>query len=409
MNKDIRVMQIIKTTEGASWALHQVKFLVRCGIDVHVILNNNTGKFYNKWKESGATIYTLESILNPLHPFKTLKSILSLRRLIKEVNPDIIHSHFFINTIHMRMASFRLKPTRIFQVPGPLHLEHAIFKYIDLFSARKNDRWIASSKHIKSLYIKSGINEERVDLSYYGNDYSQFNSSDSDHLKRDHHLRNKYGFKDSDIVIGNVCYIYPPKKFLGQKVGLKNHEVMIKAIEIARQQEPRIKGLFIGGQWGDSTSYEQLLRRSIPVDERENIVITGKIPPSEAAKGWQNLDYAIHLPLSESCGGVIEPLLAQRPVISCKTGGIPEIIIEGYTGFITSRDNPQEVASKILEVIKNKKNAIEYTLNGKNLVLDMFNIERTAKEILEIYKKIMSIQNSYEEYSSKKYLKRVNP
>lgn len=405
MSKPLRVLQIVKTTDGASWALNQVKCLISNGIEVHIVLNSESGKFYKDWRNSGATIHILDCKLSPVSPLKTLKSIYSLRKIIKKVSPAIIHSHFFINTIQMRLATFGLNLERVFQVPGPLHLEHIIFRYLDLLTARKNDQWIASSKHIKNLYLRNGVDERRVHLSYYGNDYSNFNKVDK--AKEDDTIRTKYNFTKDDIIIGNVCYIYPPKRFIGQKVGLKNHEVMIKAIEIARRTNPRIKGLFIGGEWGNSTAYEDSLRESIPISEKENIIITGKIPPNEAAKGWMNIDYTIHLPLSESCGGVIEPLLSLRPVITCQTGGIPEIIFDKETGYLTSRDNPQDVANKILEVISDEDNANKYTLKGKKLVLDMFDIRRTAKEIVEIYKKIINLDNSYEEYSSKEYLDRM--
>lgn len=50
----MRVLHLIKTTEGARWAVEQVTELVKLGVDVHAALPDLEGRLAAKWKESGA-------------------------------------------------------------------------------------------------------------------------------------------------------------------------------------------------------------------------------------------------------------------------------------------------------------------------------------------------------------------
>ena len=66
---------------------------------------------------------------------------------MREINPDLIHSHFVTTTLMLRLAlGRRHKIPRIFQVPGPLHLEHWHTRTLEIASAGKKDFWIGSSQ-----------------------------------------------------------------------------------------------------------------------------------------------------------------------------------------------------------------------------------------------------------------------
>lgn len=401
MTNQLNILHVVKTTDGAKWALEQVKVLIELGHNVSIILNKAEGKFYDAWLKSGAQVY-IEDLDFPIrNPFTFFKRVKKARSIIKKVSPDIIHSHFFGTTIILRKALKKSPIPLIFQVPGPLHLEHFFFRKWEILSARKQDYWIASSKYIKNLYLKNGISENKIFLSYYGSDYKSFFS------KKDHSLREKYNIEDQDIAIGSVSYIYPPKKYLGQRTGLKNHEMMIFAIKKAINLNAKIKGLLIGGQWGEKSDYErklQLLCKRLS----SHIFITGKVPPDQAQYAWNNLDIALHIPKSENCGGVIEPLLCELPVICSPTGGLPEVIIDQKTGFIVNSQSSQEISKKIIEVAGNKAQAKEVAKRGKKLVEVMFDVTRTAKEVEQIYFIILHIRKEkLTEFSSEDFLNKA--
>jgi len=402
MNRKMKILQIVKTVDGAQWALEQVKVLIKLGHDVHVVLNSDKGNFIQQWKESGAQIY-FENLDFPIkNPLILGKRIRAAKDLIQMIAPDIIHSHFFGPTIVLRRALKDSPIPLVFQIPGPLHLENIIFRTWELLSSGKNDYWIASSKYIRSLYRKNHVDMDKVFLSYYGSDYSKFTPH------KEYAFREKYKISKSDFAVGNVSYIYAPKYHLFQFKGLKNHEVIIDSIAKLHKSFSGIKGLLVGGQWGGKTAYENKLRNMAKQAASDAIVLTGKVQPWEAHTAWNNLDLAIHLPNSENCGGVLEPLLCGVPVVCSLTGGLPEVIIDGVTGYIVKHKTVDVINSTILKVYQNYDEAIKTSERGRILVKHMFDVQRTAKEVEQIYYHILDKSHQAPKiFDASEYLKQV--
>lgn len=56
---------------------------------------------------------------------------------------------------------------------------------------------------------------------------------------------------------------------------------------------------------------------------------------------------------------VFESFAAGIPVVAFPSGGIPEIVKDGVTGFLTSENTPASLANRILAVMKEPAGAIE--------------------------------------------------
>jgi len=242
----MRVLQLVKTSHGARWAVEQVRELCKMGVDVHVALPDLAGGFSNAWVESGAKIHIVDTEFPARTPMRLPSVIKAFRNLVEQVQPDIIHSHFFSTTLTMRMALRNdTRIPRLFQVPGPLHMENVLFRNWELLSSNAQDYWIPSSRYIHNLYSKAGISEDRLFISYYGN----YQSEDYEAARKE--MRNLFGISHEQLVVGSISYMYPPKYFLGQFKGLKRHEALIDAFSHLGHMRNDVTGLLIGGQWGN--------------------------------------------------------------------------------------------------------------------------------------------------------------
>lgn len=383
----MRVLHAVKTVDGGRWAVDQVRELVAMGIEVHVVLPALSGHFMQDWRESGAVLHQLLVDLPVGSPWRLPALLKQVRYLVHQVKPDIIHSHFFGTTVVFRLALGRHHPVpRFFQVPGPLHLEHALFRRWELNSAGPNDLWIASSRYIASLYVKHGVAEDRVFLSYYGNKKSPAkNRVDESGGGK---LRQRLGIPSDHLVVGNINYIYPPKWYLGQSRGLKGHEDVIDALSLVCKSRDDVTGVLIGSQWGDDNWYQKALEfRAASFGGR--ILMPGHLASDEVAEAWSEFDLAVHVPYSENCGGVVEPFEAGVPVISSRVGGLPEVVIDGVTGTLVESGRVEELASVICDTLSKIDIMRQGAVRGAGLVKTMFDSARTAKEIAEIYAHIL--------------------
>lgn len=379
----MRVLHAIKTSEGASWAALQVAELVRHGIDVHVALPDAQGRMFGKWKETGARIHIVPLDYPAGRPWRLSSVCDAARRLVNEINPDLIHSHFAGTTLVLRRALGKGHPIpRIFQVPGPLHMEHSFFRNWELSKAGPADFWIATSWCIYNQYRRAGIAAEKLFLSYSGVDVCAYRSA------RSGILRKRLGIGPDQFVVGNINFIYAPKHYLGHRIGLKGHEDVIEALSIVIQKRSNVAGLLAGGAWGKAGGYEQKLRRQAARSGHGRIHMPGYLPLEEIQRAWPDFDCAVHVPLSENCGGVVEPLLAAVPTIAAHVGGLPELVFDGVTGKMVSNRNPLELAEAILEILSDLDRWRALARNGQRLARTMFDSRRTAAETLRIYRAV---------------------
>lgn len=380
----MRVLQVVATVDGANWAVDQATYLAERGIEVHVALPKLEGIFIDDWRRSGARLCQAPITFPLRAPWRFgAAAKKEIRNMVSEIKPDVIHSHFVNSTLALRYALGRNHPIpRLFQVPGPFHMEHGFFRKWELSSAGANDCWIASSRYTRDLYLRSGVPEARLYLSYYGN--SSHALPDGDAGLRDH-----YGIGKERLVVGNVNYMYAPRLYLGQTKGIKRHEDVIDALGELISHREDVVGLIVGGQWGGGSHYEQRLKVRAAKVGRGRVIMTGRLSAAQAKSAWVDFDVAVHVPTSENCGGVIEPLMAGVPVIAARTGGLPEVILDGLTGKLVAPRDPRALAASIEEVLDDLPRYQHMAQEGRRLVSHMFDVKRTAEEVALIYEHLL--------------------
>lgn len=379
----MKVIQLIKTAIGGRWALLQVRELVNAGIEVHVVLSEQ-GPMLAQYRDVGARVHIINTDLIRVGLRGFYDSRRKLRALIDEIQPDIIHSHFVGTTLFMRLALPRgSAPLRIFQVPGPLHLEKPLIKRIEILLASASDRWIASCRKTRDIYLAEGINPAYVGLSYYGNEFSAPASSDARAT-----IRAEFGIGPETQVIGMIAYMYAPRRWLGQKAGLKGHEDLIEATRILVDKGHDVVALFVGGAWGGQNWYEKEVRKLAATRLADRAIFTGSrndIPAIYAA-----LDVAVHPSHSENVGGAAESLKLAVPTVATNIGGFPDVVIEGETGFLAKPHAPNDLSNRIEACLADLNTAKAMAVRGQQLVTTTFDPIRTGEEVAKIYSSFLN-------------------
>jgi glycosyltransferase involved in cell wall biosynthesis len=378
----MKVLHIVKTAVGANWAYEQVRVLCSLGIEVVVALPSDTEGLAPKYRQAGATVLRANLDFPAQHLWKVPAVCASLRRLVREVQPDLIHTHHVGTTFALRIALGKqsLIP-RIFQVPGPLHLEHNFFAHLDTSLAGTRDYWIATCQWTRHRYLELGIPTEQVFLSYAATDLKLFKGI------RTGGLRKELGISSTTPLIGMVAYMYAPMRFLGQKRGLKGHEDFMAALGTVKQARPDIRAVIVGGAWGNASWYELRLRE---IGARLcNGFLTFLGTRSDVPAIYPDLDLAVVPSHSENCGGAVEPLLSSVPVVATRVGGLPDLIQDPRTGWLVPPRNPEALAQAILDALGNPGEAQRRAMEGRTLAKNLFDVERVGREVAGIYEKIL--------------------
>lgn len=377
----MRALHLLKTSVGAGWALRQIRELVKLGITAHVALPDG-GPMVGKYNEAGAIEHLLQTDFPIRAPWQFPKIAGKLSALIRLVQPDIIHSHFVGTTLSLRLALGRgITIPRVFQVPGPLHLEHAFFRNAELAAAGPSDFWVGSCQWTCDRYIKSGIDRKRIFLSYYGTDIDLYTP------KNPGKLRSELNLGEECKIVGMVAFMYAPKRYLFQERGLKGHEDLIDAFADCLLSDPNLRCVIVGGAWNNAVDYENRVRAYGHKRCGDRIFFLGN--RNDVADLYADFDIAVHPSHSENVGGAVESLLLGVPTITTKVGGFPDLVREGETGMMVPSKDPQSLAGALQRMLGDHEKSKAMAATGQNLAKKMFDVKKTAKEIMKIYERIV--------------------
>jgi glycosyltransferase involved in cell wall biosynthesis len=375
----MKILHIVKTATGATWVYHQVRVLRSLGFEIVVALPITANGPADKYRELGVTVVPINLDVPTKRPWQIPAVLQACRALVQSVQPDIIHTHHVGTTFVVRAALGKSSPIpRIFQVPGTLHLEHSFFAHLDITLAGPCDHWIASCRWTQRKYHQLGVSPTRVSLSYLGTDLNSFTTT------RTNILRRELGLAPDTPLVGMVCYMYAPKRFLGQTVGLKGHEDFIAALQLAKKECPNLHAVIIGGAWNGAIKYETHLREL--GCKACNGYLSFLDTRSDIPAIYPDVDLAVVASHTENVPhSAIEALLSRVPVVTTNVGGLPDIIKEDVSGKLVPPRSPQALATAMLSSLQNRDEAYRLTCEGQRMARHLFDVERTAREVAQIY------------------------
>ena len=379
----MKVLHVLKTSVGAAWAFRQIKVLKDIGVEVEVVLPEDSC-FAARYRKIGVPVHILLLDIARLArvPWYLPRVLIRLRRLVVNGGFDIVHSHFVGTTLTCRLALRGTRARRVFQVPGPLHLEKFTTRFLEVLSAGNNDFWLASCRATGDIYRKVGIPSHRLGLAYYGLDFDGVTAT------APIDLRAELCLPPSTYLIGMVAYFYAPKRWLGQRRGLKGHEDLIDAAAILRNRAQDVVVVFVGGPWAGADSYERIVRQYADTHLGSAVRFLGH--RSDVHAIYPNFDVAVHPSLSENVGGAVESLAAAVPTVASAVGGLPDVVIDGETGWLAPKANPSALAEAIGTALANPAEARRRAEAGRDLVQTLLDVRRNGEDVAEFYRHVLS-------------------
>lgn len=122
----------------------------------------------------------------------------------------------------------------------------------------------------------------------------------------------------------------------------------------------------------------------IPEKCREHIILLGQV--SNMPELRKDMDVELVCSKAEAFGRVTaEAMMGGLPVIGSNTGGTPELILSGNTGFLYEYGNAYDLADKMQFFIEDKTRIASIAVDSQKYALENFTIERCVSEIYKNY------------------------
>ncbi|MEB3280990.1 MAG: glycosyltransferase family 4 protein [Lyngbya sp.] len=116
------------------------------------------------------------------------------------------------------------------------------------------------------------------------------------------------------------------------------------------------------------------------------ITFAGAVDSEKLHQMYQKCNLFVAPSRYESFGLIyVEAMSYGKPVIGCKTGGVPEVIDEGVTGLLAQPNDSQDLAEKILKLASDANLRHQMGQQGRQRVERLFSREQMAKQTIENY------------------------
>ncbi len=82
----------------------------------------------------------------------------------------------------------------------------------------------------------------------------------------------------------------------------------------------------------------------------------------------------------------LEAMALGKPVVACRVGGTPEVVVDGETGLLVAPGRPRELARALEQLLSNPDQAAAMGAAGQRRVREAFDLEQMVTRIEERYR-----------------------
>lgn len=138
---------------------------------------------------------------------------------------------------------------------------------------------------------------------------------------------------------------------------------------------------------GEGVALERLKFAVYQLDLENEVTFMGKLPHQKIKENLLASDIYLQYSLQEGfCNAVLEAQALGLLCVVSDAEGLSENVLHNQTGWVVPRNNPKELASKIIEVIKLPKELKQQiSQNAQDRVNKVFNLTKQQQAFLRFY------------------------
>ncbi|MDG1440396.1 MAG: glycosyltransferase [Flavobacteriales bacterium] len=295
----------------------------------------------------------IEEMQRSIHPILDRIALKKIKDIIIEFKPDIVHTHAAKAGALGRKAAYDLGVKQIYHTFHG-HVFHSyfgkiktnIYKKIERDLAKKSTKIIAISEIQKQELseVHKICSKEKIEVIPLGFDLKKFYENQTEKRK---YFRKKWKIKDDEIAIG----------IIGRLVPIKNHVFFIDVIEKVIRKSNTSLRIFIVG---DGEEKENIIRKVSAYnldystdDKIATIQFTSWIKEIDEVNA--GMDIICLCSLNEGTPvSLIEAQASGKPIVTTRTGGIENIVVENKTALISDNNDLNKFTENLMSLIKEK-------------------------------------------------------
>jgi len=338
------------------------------------------GSLLKRAATAGFRIVELDSMRRSIHPWRDLRSYFELRTLLRNLRPDIVHTHSSKAGIIGRRAASTLQIPAVHTIHGAaFHFGQPqpafrLYRCLERRAAHWCDRFISVCDALTSQYVDAGIaSPDRFTTIYSGMDVEPFLNPPRSRTK----VRAELGLRDEQVAVVKIARLFP----------LKGHDYLIQAAAAVARRHPNVRFVLIG----DGLLRESLTQQIAEAGLSEQFILTGLVEPHRIPELINACDIVAHTSVWEGLARVLpQGLISGKPVVSYDIDGAREVVIPDETGFLLPRESIAELSTALIQLVGSPQLRDRLGSTGRDRFTDQFRHQTMTAQIRQVYERVLA-------------------
>ncbi len=173
-------------------------------------------------------------------------------------------------------------------------------------------------------------------------------------------LKEELGLEDDVPVAGIVAALRPEK----------HHELFLRSAKLIRQNVPKARFLVVGD--GPQRAKLEVVAEQLSIADSVDFLGT-RDDVVDVLSVMNVLLLTSHMEANPV--SIMEAMACEVPVVATRVGSISETVLDGQTGYLTTPDDPDEIARRVVELWGNPQRADQMGRAGREHILAHWSLD----------------------------------
>lgn len=342
------------------------------------------GDLFDRAKAQGLKVELMPELVRAVRPGNDWRAYRLLRRSIRRLRPDVVHTHSSKAGIVGRAAAWDER------VPAVVHTIHGLpfgpsetpwrnrlYVTLERWAARRCHKIVCVCDAMTEQSLAAGVGHSGLFRTVYsGMDVDAFLNPPR---SRDE-VRRELGLKDHEVAFGTVARLFERK----------GHDDILAAAPEVLRANPDVRFVFIG----DGILRDSLIAETGRLGLRHAFLFVGLVPPSRIPELLGAVDAVIHPSLREGLARVLpQALLVGRPVVSYDVDGAREVVLP-ETGILLAPRDVAGLARSVLRLAADPDLRRAMGEEGRRRFAHQFRHETMTDQLRSLYLELLEARSA---------------
>jgi len=338
------------------------------------------GDLLTQGRAGDLPIKFVPELIRSIQPLQDWRALRSLRKIIRDFEPDVVHTHSAKGGVLGRRAAW------VERVPAILHTVHGapfhpyqsvvsrqLFRHCESMAAKWCDHLISVADAMTDLMVDAGVApRDKFSTIYSGMDVEPFLNA-TEHRDQ---WRAKLKLEPQHVVVGKIARLFH----------LKGHDDLISAAPRVVAACPNVRFLLVG----DGILRDSLRQRIASMGLQSHFLFAGLVDPSRVPELIGAMDVLVHTSYREGLARALpQALIAGRPVVSYDVDGAREVAIDDVTGYLVPPGNTDRLSDRLIQLVADESLRVRLGESGRDKFTNQFRHETMTSQIRSLYESIL--------------------